>query len=77
MSKFRFPQALYNKTAGQVMSVCMEGSVHVWDMVTGKNMFTIGEGHGANLEVTAALVDAQGTRIVTGATDGKQYKIKY
>ena len=63
-------EVLYNKELHQVITVCTESVVKVWEMETGKLVYQITEAHGANVEVTAIGIDKTGYRLVTGAVDG-------
>ena len=47
------------------------GVVKVWEMESGKLVYSIPEAHGANIEVTAITLDKSGYRLVSGAFDGQ------
>ena len=64
-------QILYNKELNQVITVCTESTMKVWETETGRLVYQITEAHGANVEVTAVAVDTSGYRLVSGAIDGE------
>nr|KAG5712352.1 hypothetical protein BaRGS_023931 [Batillaria attramentaria] len=61
---------LSNKELNQVVSVCTESVIKVWELDTGKLVYSITEAHGPNVEVTAIALDKSGYRLVSGAFDG-------
>ncbi|PIK60351.1 hypothetical protein BSL78_02720 [Apostichopus japonicus] len=63
-------QVLYNTELNQVITVCTESVIKVWEMETGKLVYMIKDSHGANVEVTAIAVDETGYRLASGAVDG-------
>ncbi|KAL3874237.1 hypothetical protein ACJMK2_037280 [Sinanodonta woodiana] len=63
-------QILFNKDLGQIITVCTESVLKVWEMDTGKLVYTIPECHGTNIEVTAVTLDSSGYRLATGAFNG-------
>ncbi|KAK3736912.1 hypothetical protein RRG08_000654 [Elysia crispata] len=63
-------QILFNKDLNQVVSVCTESVIKVWEMETGKIVYSIPEAHGPNIEVTCIALDKTGYRLVSGAFDG-------
>lgn len=62
---------MYNKELNQIISVCTESVIKVWEMDTGKHVYQITEAHGPNIEVTALTLDSSGYRLATGALDGE------
>ena len=63
-------QLLYNRDLGQVVTMCTESVLKVWEMESGKLVYTITDSHGPNIEVTAVTLDSSGYRLATGAFDG-------
>ncbi|XP_035826428.1 WD repeat-containing protein 64 [Aplysia californica] len=63
-------QILYNKELNQVVSACTESVIKVWEMDSGKLVYSIPEAHGPNMEVTILALDKTGYRLVSGAFDG-------
>ncbi|KAJ8044929.1 WD repeat-containing protein 64 [Holothuria leucospilota] len=63
-------QVLYNAELNQIVTVCTESVIKVWEMETGKLVYLIKDSHGHNVEVTAISVDETGYRLVSGAVDG-------
>ncbi|XP_048586234.1 WD repeat-containing protein 64-like isoform X2 [Nematostella vectensis] len=63
-------QLLYNPQMNQVISVCTEGVMKVWEMETGQMVYQVTDAHGTSNEVTAMNVDNTGYRLITGAYDG-------
>jgi WD40 repeat protein len=64
-------QVLYNKELNQVISVCSESVLKVWEMESGKFVYQIVEPHGTNIEIIALALDKSGYRLATGGSDGK------
>ena len=64
-------QVLYNDELHQVITMCTESVIKVWEAETGKFVYQITEAHGAGVEVTAMALDRSGYRLVTGAVDGE------
>ncbi|XP_072032372.1 WD repeat-containing protein 64-like [Amphiura filiformis] len=63
-------QVVYNQELNQVITVCSESVIKVWELESGKQVYHITESHGANVEVTAICVDRTGYRLMSGALDG-------
>ncbi|XP_041352298.1 WD repeat-containing protein 64-like isoform X2 [Gigantopelta aegis] len=63
-------QVLYNSELNQVVSVCTESFLKVWEMDTGKVIYSITEAHGPGIEITAITLDKSGYRLVSGGYDG-------
>ncbi|XP_070576950.1 WD repeat-containing protein 64-like isoform X2 [Ptychodera flava] len=63
-------QALFNRELNQVVSVCSESLIKVWEMEVGRQVYQIAEAHGPNVEVTAIALDKTGYRLASGALDG-------
>ena len=61
---------MLNKDLGQVVSVCTEAVLKVWEMEGGKLVYTIPEAHKGSVEVTALTLDSSGYRLASGAFDG-------
>ena len=58
--------------------MCTESVLKVWEMESGKLVYTITDAHGPNIEVTAVTLDSSGYRLATGAFDGmfNSFKLK-
>ncbi|XP_046579795.1 WD repeat-containing protein 64-like [Haliotis rubra] len=63
-------QILYNSELHQAVSVCTESFIKVWEMETGKLVYSIPEAHGPGVEITALTLDQSGYRLVSGGYDG-------
>ncbi|XP_059147983.1 WD repeat-containing protein 64-like isoform X2 [Physella acuta] len=63
-------QMLFNQAFHQVVSVCTQPVIKVWDAETGQIVYSIPEAHGPNVDVTALALDRSGYKLVTGASDG-------
>ncbi|XP_052272714.1 WD repeat-containing protein 64-like isoform X3 [Dreissena polymorpha] len=63
-------QLVYNRDLGQVVTVCTESVLKVWEMESGKLVYTIVEAHKNSVEITALTLDSSGYRLASGAFDG-------
>lgn len=63
-------QVLYNCQMNQIVSICLEPVLKVWEMETGQLVYQMSEPHGPAHEITAVNVNTTGYRLVTGAYDG-------
>ncbi|ESP02905.1 hypothetical protein LOTGIDRAFT_230398 [Lottia gigantea] len=63
-------QILYNKELNQIVSVCTESVIKVWEIESGKLVHTITDSHGTGIELTSMTLDKTGYRLVTGGYDG-------
>ncbi|XP_028395926.1 WD repeat-containing protein 64-like [Dendronephthya gigantea] len=63
-------QVLYNSQMNQVVTICLEPVLKVWEMETGHLVYHIQEPHGPGHEVTALNVNTTGYRLITGGYDG-------
>ncbi|KAI0210520.1 WD repeat-containing protein 64 [Lamellibrachia satsuma] len=61
---------LYNVELNQVITVCSETIIKMWEADSGKLVYQITEAHGSGVEVTAIAMDKSGYRLATGALDG-------
>ncbi|XP_023405085.2 WD repeat-containing protein 64 [Loxodonta africana] len=61
---------LYNKTFHQVLTICSESMIKVWELETGLQIYQILDPHGFNVELTAASIDEGGCVFATGAYNG-------
>ncbi|XP_060548356.1 WD repeat-containing protein 64 isoform X2 [Pantherophis guttatus] len=61
---------VYNKVFHQVLSICSESIVKVWELETGQLIYQIEDAHGPGVELTCAAVDKNGFHLATGACDG-------
>lgn len=64
-------QLVFNKDLGQVVTVCTESVLKVWEMESGKLVYTITDAHKGSIEITALTLDSSGYRLASGAFDGK------
>uniref|UniRef100_A0A8C5LZ13 WD repeat-containing protein 64 n=1 Tax=Leptobrachium leishanense TaxID=445787 RepID=A0A8C5LZ13_9ANUR len=60
----------YNPVCQQVLSVCSESILKVWEYDTGHQIYKKANPHGPSVEVTAAAINANGSYFATGACDG-------
>ncbi|EMP37508.1 WD repeat-containing protein 64 [Chelonia mydas] len=60
----------YNRAFHQVLTVCAESIVKVWELESGHQIYQIEDAHGPNIEVTCAAIDKNGFHLATGAYDG-------
>ncbi|PKU48022.1 wd repeat-containing protein 64 [Limosa lapponica baueri] len=61
---------VYNRTFHQILTICSESILKVWDLETGYQIYQIEDAHGLNIEVTCAAVETNGFYLATGACDG-------
>ncbi|XP_077024577.1 WD repeat-containing protein 64 isoform X2 [Tamandua tetradactyla] len=61
---------LYNKTFHQVLTICSESIIKVWELETGLQIYQILDPHSFNVELTAAAIDETGLVFATGAHNG-------
>uniref|UniRef100_A0A8D2DND0 WD repeat domain 64 n=1 Tax=Sciurus vulgaris TaxID=55149 RepID=A0A8D2DND0_SCIVU len=61
---------LYNKYFHQVLTICSESIIKVWELETGLQIYQILDPHGFSIEVTSAAVDESGFFFATGAYNG-------
>uniref|UniRef100_A0A452F6D5 WD repeat domain 64 n=1 Tax=Capra hircus TaxID=9925 RepID=A0A452F6D5_CAPHI len=61
---------LYNKYFHQVLTICSESIIKVWELETGLQIYQILDPHGFNVELTAAAIDESGFLFATGAYNG-------
>ncbi|XP_008062086.1 WD repeat-containing protein 64, partial [Carlito syrichta] len=61
---------LYNKHFQQVLTICSESIIKVWELETGLQIYQILDPHGFNIELTSAAIDESGFIFVTGAYNG-------
>ncbi|XP_072503687.1 WD repeat-containing protein 64 isoform X2 [Notamacropus eugenii] len=61
---------VYNRTFHQLLTICSESVIKVWELETGHQIYQIFDPHGSSIEVTAAAVDKSGFVLATGAYNG-------
>ncbi|XP_003800125.1 WD repeat-containing protein 64 [Otolemur garnettii] len=61
---------LYNKHFHQVLTICSESIIKVWELETGLQIYQILDPHGMNVELTSAAVNESGFLFATGAYNG-------
>ncbi|XP_039244620.1 WD repeat-containing protein 64 isoform X2 [Pipra filicauda] len=61
---------IYNRTLHQLLTICTESILKVWDLETGYQIYQIEDPHGVNTEVTCAAIEINGFYVATGACDG-------
>nr|KAF6400142.1 WD repeat domain 64 [Molossus molossus] len=61
---------LYNKSFHQVLTICSESIIKVWELETGLHIYQILDPHGFNVELTSAAIDDSGLIFATGAYNG-------
>ncbi|XP_034966417.1 WD repeat-containing protein 64 [Zootoca vivipara] len=61
---------IYNKVFHQILTICSESIVKVWELETGQQIYQIEDAHGPNVELTCAAIDKNGFHLATGACDG-------
>ncbi|XP_068041044.1 WD repeat-containing protein 64 isoform X6 [Anomalospiza imberbis] len=61
---------VYNRAFHQILSICTESILKVWDLETGSQIYQIEDAHGQNTEVTCAAIERNGVYLATGACDG-------
>uniref|UniRef100_A0A7M4F7J1 WD repeat domain 64 n=1 Tax=Crocodylus porosus TaxID=8502 RepID=A0A7M4F7J1_CROPO len=60
----------YNWAFHQVLTICTESIVKVWELETGYQIYQIEDAHGPNIEITCAVIEKSGFHFATGACDG-------
>ncbi|XP_061482380.1 WD repeat-containing protein 64 [Rhineura floridana] len=61
---------VYNKVFRQILTICSESIVKVWELESGQQIYQIEDAHGPNVELTCAAIDKNGFHLATGACDG-------
>ncbi|XP_038617163.1 WD repeat-containing protein 64 isoform X1 [Tachyglossus aculeatus] len=61
---------IYNQAFHQVLTICSDSIIKVWELETGHQIYQILDAHGANIEVTSAAIDKSGFHLATGACNG-------
>ncbi|XP_075410252.1 WD repeat-containing protein 64 [Tenrec ecaudatus] len=61
---------LYNKTVHQVLTICSESVIKVWELETGLQIYHILDPHGFSVELTTAAINESGLVFATGAYNG-------
>ncbi|XP_022364259.1 WD repeat-containing protein 64 [Enhydra lutris kenyoni] len=61
---------LYNRYFHQVLTVCSESIIKVWELETGLQIYQILDPHGFSVELTSAAIDETGFLFATGAYNG-------
>uniref|UniRef100_G1U5Z9 WD repeat domain 64 n=1 Tax=Oryctolagus cuniculus TaxID=9986 RepID=G1U5Z9_RABIT len=61
---------LYNKSFHQVLTICSESIIKVWELETGFQIYQISDAHGYAVEVTSGAIDESGFCFATGAYNG-------
>ncbi|KAM5237695.1 WD repeat-containing protein 64 [Ctenodactylus gundi] len=61
---------LYNRHAHQVLTICSESIIKVWELETGIQIYHILDPHGFSVELTSASIDESGVLFATGAYNG-------
>ncbi|XP_069890358.1 WD repeat-containing protein 64 isoform X1 [Dipodomys merriami] len=61
---------LYNKSFRQVLTICSESIIKVWELDTGLQIYHILDPHGFGVELTCADIDENGVLFATGASNG-------
>ncbi|GAB1597979.1 hypothetical protein Ahia01_000074700 [Argonauta hians] len=63
-------QVLYSSELNQVVTVCKESTLKVWEHDSGDLVYQIPNAHGLNIEITSLAVEDSGYRLASGASDG-------
>ncbi|XP_077201090.1 WD repeat-containing protein 64 isoform X2 [Paroedura picta] len=61
---------LYNRAFHQVLTICAESIVKIWELESGQLIYQIEDAHGPSVELTCAAIDKNGFHLATGACDG-------
>uniref|UniRef100_A0A8D0BUP6 WD repeat domain 64 n=1 Tax=Salvator merianae TaxID=96440 RepID=A0A8D0BUP6_SALMN len=61
---------VYNRNFHQVLTICSESILKVWELESGQQIYQIQDAHGPSVEVTCAAIDKNGFHLATGACDG-------
>ncbi|XP_049633519.1 LOW QUALITY PROTEIN: WD repeat-containing protein 64 [Suncus etruscus] len=61
---------LYNKYFHQILTICSESIIKVWELETGLQIYNILKPHGLNVELTCADINESGFLFATGAYNG-------
>ncbi|XP_027274696.1 WD repeat-containing protein 64 isoform X2 [Cricetulus griseus] len=61
---------LYNRYFHQVLTICSESIIKVWELESGLQIYQILDPHGFNIELTCAAIDESGYLFTTGAYNG-------
>uniref|UniRef100_A0A8B9QKP4 WD repeat domain 64 n=1 Tax=Apteryx owenii TaxID=8824 RepID=A0A8B9QKP4_APTOW len=61
---------VYSRAFHQIVTVCSESILKVWELVTGYQIYQIEDAHGLNIKVTCAAIEEKGFHFATGTCDG-------
>ncbi|VFV45580.1 Hypothetical predicted protein [Lynx pardinus] len=61
---------LYNRYFHQVLTICSESIIKVWEIATGLQIYQILDPHGFSVELTSAAINESGFLFATGAYNG-------
>uniref|UniRef100_A0A8C9D436 WD repeat domain 64 n=1 Tax=Panthera leo TaxID=9689 RepID=A0A8C9D436_PANLE len=61
---------LYNRYFHQVLTICSESIIKVWEIETGLQIYQILDPHGFSVELTSAAINESGFLFATGAYNG-------
>ncbi|KAF7254629.1 WD repeat-containing protein 64 [Varanus komodoensis] len=61
---------VYNKAFRQILTICSESIIKVWELESGQLIYQIEDAHGPNVELTCAAIDKNGFHLASGACDG-------
>ena len=61
---------VFNRETNQLITVCTESVMKVWEAETGKLVYTVPDAHGSGVEITCISLDKTGYRLATGGFDG-------
>ncbi|XP_046933300.1 WD repeat-containing protein 64 [Lynx rufus] len=61
---------LYNRYFHQVLTICSESIIKVWEIATGLQIYQILDPHGISVELTSAAINESGFLFATGAYNG-------
>ncbi|XP_013799422.2 WD repeat-containing protein 64 [Apteryx mantelli] len=61
---------VYSRAFHQIVTVCSESILKVWELVTGYQIYQIEDAHGLNIKVTCAAIEEKGFHLATGTCDG-------
>ncbi|KAM6238453.1 LOW QUALITY PROTEIN: WD repeat-containing protein 64-like [Porphyrio hochstetteri] len=61
---------VHNRALHQILTLCSESILMVWDLETGYQTYQIEDARGLNTEVVCAAIEINGVYLATGACDG-------
>ena len=62
---------IFNKETNQLITVCTESVMKVWEAENGKLVYAVPDAHGSGVEITCISLDKTGYRLASGGFNGE------